>query len=585
MGRTKYPALAAALALMLVLGLLVGCGPKAGTPGQGQPEGAAGPEPGGTLFIGSLADVSTMNGIHVADTTSDMLTDMVDDSLVDVGPKLEYTPLLAERWETSSDGTTWTFYLRKNVKWHDGHPFTAEDVVFTYLAILHPEYTGVRAKNYSCLVGAEEYQAKLADLQKQKADGKLDDAQYQAQIMAAFEEFKAKGSIKALTDYAVQFVLKEPYAPFLDTMGINILPAHVLKDHMGKDMKDQEYSRKPIGCGAWRFVEWVTGERVVVEANPDYWGGRPYLDRIVVKVIPDQNTMNVALETQEIDCGTIIPEDFDRFKAMPHLNIYEYPELSYTYLGLNLLNPLFQDVRVRQAIAHAIDRETMIKEIFQGHGIVAHTHGNPICWDYNPDVPKYPYDPAKARQLLSEAGWSDPDNDRVLEKDGKEFAFTLMTNAGNKIREQAAVVSQEQLKAVGMKVTTQLVEWSTFVNKHLLAKNFEAVIVGWRLSPDPDSFTIWHSKGGPFNFVSYSNAQVDSLLEQGRRETDMEKRKPIYAEIQRILALEQPYVFLYFPNTIRGINKRVQGPIQGHPLDIFYNVHQWYIPKAQQGTT
>ncbi len=574
------------LVMLLAVSLVAaGCAPReeaeAPPPEEEKPEG---PVTGGILFDASIGDATTFNPIHVNDTASGLISDYVHSSLVDFDDKINVVPKLATSWEVSEDGKVWVFHLREGVKWHDGQPFTARDVAFTFLSILHPEYTGVRLRNYSSLLGFDEYQEKLSQIRSDYKDKKITEEEYKQAIMEAFEEFKAGGAIKIIDDHTIQFTLSEPYAPFLvQSMAMGIIPEHILKDHMGATMKDHDFTRKPIGTGRFKFKEWKTGEYISVVANDEYYEGRPYLDEIVVKIIPDQNTVMAALETGEIDMGGITPEAFERFSQMKHLQIFEGPTFSYTYMGYNLTNPLFQDVRVRQAIAHAIDKETIVAELFQGHGIPAWSHGSPARWDYNPDVPKFEYDPEKAKQLLAEAGWKDTDNDGILDKDGVKFKFLLQTNQGNKIREQAAVIIQQQLKEVGIEVEVELVEWNTFVNKVLLAKNFEAVIVGWALGVDPDAFSIWHSEGGPFNFISYQNERVDYLLEQGRKVMDQEQRKEIYAEFQKILAEEQPYLFLYFPNALTAVNVRVKGPITATPAGIRWNIEKWWIPKDLQG--
>ncbi len=542
-----------------------------------------GPERGGTFFSASIGDASTFNPILVNDTASSQISGKLFDSLISFDDKVNIIPELAEKWESSPDGLTWTFTLRPGLRWHDGTPLTTRDVKFTFESILHPFYTGVRVANYTSLAGVKEYRAELTGLNNQLKEKAITEAEHQEKSLAAFEAWKAQNALEIVDDRVIKLHLAETYAPFLpQAMGMGIIPEHLLKDVQGKAMADAEFNRKPVGNGAWKFKEWKTGEYVAIVANDDYWDGRPNVDEYVMKIIPDQNTVMVALEAREVDLGGVTPEEYDRFAQLKHLNLHEYPIFSYTYLGYNLTNPLFAQKEVRQAIAHAVNKEVLIDELLQGHGTVAWTHGSPARWDYNPDVKTYPYDPEKAKQMLDAAGWKVNPATGIREKDGKPFAFKLQTNQGNKQREAAAVVIQENLEAVGIKVEVELVEWSTFVNTVLLPKNFEAIIVGWSLGVDPDAFSIWHSKGGPFNFVSYENARVDELLEQGRKELDLDKRAAIYREIWAILAEDQPYLFLYYPNSIVAVNKRVLGPIGGTPVGIEWNIEDWWIPTKWQ---
>jgi len=539
-----------------------------------------GPSVGGQLVWASIGDVSFFNPILVEDTASERMMYRIFNGLFQLNDKLELVPVLAEKFSYSDDGTEWTFELRDDVYWHDGEKFTAEDVEFTFLAMLHPAYKGVRAENYRPLRGAAEYLDARRELSKKLADGEITDEEYMEQAVALFEEWRAKGAIEVVDDYKIKFHLDEPYAPFKSYISMRIIPEHLLTLETAGDKEDPFHTDRPIGTGPFKFVEWVRDDHVTLERNEDYFDEGPYIEKIVYKIIPDQNTIAMAMETGEVDLANLKPEDFDRLKNMDHLRPYEYPALSYTYMAYNLKNPLFQDKRVRHAIAHAVDRQAVVDEVLMGHGTVCHSHGSPVLWDYNPDVRKFEYDPDKARELLAEAGWEDTDGDGVLDKNGEKFGFTIQTNQGNKVREQSAVVIQQQLADVGIDVEVKLVEWNTFVQEVLLPKNFEVVIVGWALDEDPDAYEIWHTNGGPFNFVSFSNERIDEIYELGRVTLDQEKRKALYQEAQGILAEEQPYLFLYFRNDTYCLHDRFQGPIVATPARITWNVEKWYVPEG-----
>jgi len=204
-------------------------------------------------------------------------------------------------------------------------------------------------------------------------------------------------------------------------------------------------------------------------------------------------------------------------------------------------------------------------------------------WAYNTAVPVIPYDTVKAKALLAQVGWK-PGANGILQKNGKPFAFTLMTNQGNKIRALAAEVIQRQLQAIGIDVKIRIVEWSTFIHENLDKKNFEAIVMGWQLGRDPDAYGIWHSsqqKEGQYNFCGYSSATVDRLLDAGRREFNTEKRKKIYHEMHAQIAADLPYIFLYSPDSLSTIHKRFRGPEVG-PIGLGWNFIEWFVPKAEQ---
>jgi peptide/nickel transport system substrate-binding protein len=263
---------------------------------------------------------------------------------------------------------------------------------------------------------------------------------------------------------------------------------------------------------------------------------------------------------------------------------FRYPVFSYTYWGFNLKHPWFQDRRVRQAVAHAIDKSEIVDVVLFGLGSPATGPYVPNTWPYNPDVKKYEYNLEKAKELLDAAGWKDTDKDGTVDKDGRPFEFTILTNMGNSLRKNTATIIQWKLEKIGIKTEIRLLEWSTFINEFIDKRRFQAVILGWSIGIDPDQYDIWHSsKTGEkeFNFVSYSNQEVDALLEQGRRTFNIEERKKAYYRIQKILADELPYIFLYVPDATPIVHARFKG-IRPSPIGISYNLHKWYVPKNLQ---
>jgi peptide/nickel transport system substrate-binding protein len=263
---------------------------------------------------------------------------------------------------------------------------------------------------------------------------------------------------------------------------------------------------------------------------------------------------------------------------------YRYGDFAYTYLGYNLRRPMFQDRRVRQALSHAIDKQELVDGVLLGLGQIATGPYKPDTWPHNPNVRTYAHDPARARALLAEAGWRDENGDGILEKDGKPFSFTIVTNQGNDQRTKSGEIIQRRFREVGIDVKLRVIEWASFLKEFIDPGNFDAMILGWNIPPDPDGYNVWHSsKTGPgeLNFVHFQNAEVDQLLENGRRTLDRQQRKKIYDRFQEILAEEQPYTFLYVPDALPAVASRVRG-IKPAPAGISYNFIRWYVPESEQ---
>jgi peptide/nickel transport system substrate-binding protein len=245
---------------------------------------------------------------------------------------------------------------------------------------------------------------------------------------------------------------------------------------------------------------------------------------------------------------------------------------------------LFADKRVRQAIAYGVNKDEIIQGVLLGLGKEATGPYKPGTWVYNSNVKTYPYNPEKARELLSDAGWRDTDGDGILDKDGQPFEFEIITNQGNEIRAKCAEIIQRRLGEIGVKVKIRILEWAAFVNDFINKRRFDATILGWTVPLDPDIYDVWHSsKMGPkeLNFISYKNDEVDALIEKGRETFDQGARKKYYNRIQEILAEEQPYLFLYVPDALPIIHARFRG-VEPAPLGIGHNFIKWYVPKEEQ---
>jgi len=416
----------------------------------------------------------------------------------------------------SRDEPAITFKLRRGVRWHDGKPFTAADVLFTYHAFMDEKVASPRRSSYELI-----------------------------------------RKVETPDDLTVRAVYKRPYSPAALSWMMGILPSHILK---GKDTRwwAEHYNRAPIGTGPFKFEEWRTNQIITMRKNPDYWEGEPHLDRVVMRFIPDPLSLRLCFETGEIDVLGVQPHALGAMRKNPDYRIISDLSKSYVYVGWNLQRPLFQDKRVRHALAHAVNVPAIIKYVLYGQGVQSRGIYHPNYFWANNDIEPLEYDPERAKRLLAEAGWKDRDNEGYLVKDGKRFAFTLITNQGNEIRKDIVTLVQSDLKKLGIDVDVAIYEWTVFIGKKIDTHEFDACVLGWTSPPNFDQYQLWHSsqsKPGGLNFVSYANPEVDRLIELARSEFDHELIKKYCRKIQRIIYDDQPYLFLYVPMATAALHK------------------------------
>ncbi|MEJ2716227.1 MAG: peptide-binding protein [Deltaproteobacteria bacterium] len=502
------------------------------------------PAYGDMIIRGSIGDATVLLPVLANDGASFDIINLIYNGLVKYNKDIKLVGDLAERWEISEDKLKIRFFLRKNVKWQDGKPFTARDVEYTYKLYVNP----TTPTSYA-------------------------------------SDFLRVKDFRVLDDYTVEVTYGKPYAPALGSWGQGMLPRHLLE---GTEVTQSPLRRHPVGTGPYRFGEWKTGEKIVLNAYKDYFDGRPYINRVLTRVIPDLATMFLELKAGRIDQMGLTPLQFRRqtsskwFKE--NFNKYKYLSFNYTYLGYNLKDWKFKDRLVRQALTTAINRKSIVQGVLLGLGTVAYTPYKPDTYWYNPNVKKFPYDPEKAKKMLAEAGWKDLNGDGILEKDGKPFEFTIITNQGNEMRKNAATIIQRDLKQVGVRARIRVIEWAAFLKNFIDRRNFEVCLLGWGIGIDPNQIDIWDSRKTSeheLNFISYNNKEVDRLLELGVLTYDRKERKKYYDKFQEIIAEDQPYTFLYVAQTLPIINSRFHG-IKPAPIGIGYNFDKWYVPKPLQ---
>lgn len=501
----------------------------------------SGPAYGDMYVSASIGDASYLNPVLASDSASGAINGLVYNGLIKYDKDIRLVGDLAQSWTVSPDGKVITFYLRKNVRWHDGIPFSAKDVKFTY--------------------------------------EKLVDASVKTPYSSDYLLVK---ELKIIDDYTLRVTYKEPFAPALESWGMGIIPEHIFSKG---DFNSHPANRNPVGTGPYKFKEWKTDEKIVLEANTDYFEGKPYISRYIYRIIPDQAVQFLELRHESIDDMGLTP---DQWKAYPEFfinyNKFRYSAFTYTYLGFNLKNPLFADKKMRKAIAYGINKLEIIDGVLLGMGKAATGPFPAQSWAYNSKIKDYEYNPEKSKELIASLGWEYLARDGYFYKNGRRLEFNLLSNQGNKMRSLSAEIIQAHLKKIGIKVNIRIIEWSSFVNQFINKKNFDAVILGWGLGRDPDQYSIWHSgqsKEGGYNFISYSNPEVDRLLEEGRREFDRSKRLKIYHRVHELIFDDVPYVFLYYPEALTVVHKRFNGP-EAAPLGIGWNFHKWWSPKNEQ---
>jgi peptide/nickel transport system substrate-binding protein len=551
----------------------------------GQPTSAA-PVTGDWLIAHILSDPEQLNPLTSNDAGASSLLGNIFESLLRRDPRtLELRPHLAiARPEISADKLEYTFKIRQDAHFQDGQPLTAEDVLFSLKAIKCPLVNAPFQRVY--------YES-------------IDDA-------------------RLLDPSTIRFRAKEPY--FLNENvlgGIDVLPRHYYdpenllqevtvaelagdyakhEEHVRKFAQhfNQSYSRNPMGSGPYKFKSWSTGQEVVLERDPQYWGtGKEGIDQVYVdarksRVINNMDAALVNLKAGNLDTMGLQPLQHlrqtsgGRFEKEYAKYIYSTP--SYSYIGWNNAHPIFQDMRVRQAMTYFTNREQMVKTILFDLGQVVDSPIYRFRPEYDETLFSYPYDPQKALALLGEAGWKDTDGDGILDKeiDGQRmpFRFEIKFNSGNDIRKSVGLALQDELRKHGIDANVRALDWTIFLDE-VRNHKFDAVILGWAMSVnEPDAYQVWHSsqaENRSSNMISYKNPRVDAILEEYRRTFDANKRIEQYREFQRILNVEQPYTFLFMQKAVTAVSRRFQGVevlASGglRPLE-------WWVPKAQQKYT
>jgi peptide/nickel transport system substrate-binding protein len=509
---------------------------------------------GGTAIVGIIGDIPDINPLTATDYNADQMRQFVlFMPLLTYDERFEPVPHLARSWEIGPDTSTLTFHLRDDVYWHDGVKTTAYDLKYSYDMVRDPA-TGFPNTAFWTHYGAAE----------------------------AVDSFTFR-------------IAMEPHAEFLDPWRtFTAVPRHVLEGTPSAELRNHPFStRSPLGNGPFRFVSREQGQSWTFEANerfPAELGGRPYLDRIVYRVIPEPATLLTELLTGRIDYYIQpTPEQARRIETANGVRLHTYPDRAFVILGWNQRRPMFEDVRVRRALTMAIDRQAIVDGIVYGYGEVANSTVPPFYWQYDEQAgADLGYDPEGARRLLAEAGWT-PGPDGILRNArGQPFRFTALTNVGNQERIDILQRVQSDLRQVGIALQPQALEWGTLLDRinDPRRREFDAVLIGWVTEFKINDKDLFHcdKRDEPFQWVGHCNPEVDQLLEQLPRIVDRRQALPLWQRYQRLISRDQPYTFLYFQQRREGISDRLRN-VSPDARGDWVGVREWWIaPGARRGS-
>jgi peptide/nickel transport system substrate-binding protein len=542
-----------ALALAIVVIALSACSKISTSTVQNGP--AAGGTIPGTLRFAYISEPTSLNPILRKEAISTDLDLLLYGFFFNLDDKEHWVPELAlavptyENGGISKDGLTLTYHLRHGVKWHDGEPFTSHDVVFTTHAILN------QANN--------------------------------VQDRSGWDQLNPKDPVDAPDAYTVVFHLKKIYAPavavFFSEPGYPVLPAHILEKY--PDINQVPFNNHPIGTGPFKFVKWKHGESVEYTANPDYWRGPPKLKRVIYKIIPTENTILTQLKTGEIDAWFRAPSNlYPEFQKLQGYRVQLEPANLFAHIDLNMKNPIFNDIRVRQAINYAIDKPRLIHDVTHDVNVPAYEDQPSFSWAYEPDVMHFDYDAQKAAQLLDDAGWKmGPDGIRV-NKDGQKLAFNLSTATGSATGEAAEVLTQQMLKQVGIDASIKNYPTALFFAGYqqggILQKgNYDVALFSWVAGVDPGDdeaiYTCYSIPPKGQNNMFWCDPRIDAAQKLALSTYDQATRKKYYSVFEKILASESVTIFSWFQRSIYVTNPHFKNFKPAPAVSSNWNSWEW----------
>ena len=504
---------------------------------------------GGALNYGEYGRPATLDPVTSNDMIALRICELVFNGLVGIDQKQEIVPELAERWDISDNGRTYTFYLRNDVTWHarDGEQpvkFSADDVIFTYNIMMHPQTITPLKVRYEFI-----------------------------------------DAVAKVDDYTVQFTLKRPILNALAKFSFKIIPKHGLQNPEFISREDP-FAQNPIGTGPYMLKN-ITAEReIILVANENYFKGRPHIDKFIARPFADQNIMGQALMFNAIDMIVLVNHrDIPQIQGDKRFVMQPYNALSYSFFGFNNRNPLLADKRVRKAFSYALNREEMLNSFFQGQGTIISGPFAPGSWAYNLDVQPLAYDPQKAQELLTEAGFARGD-DGIMEKDGQKLSLTLKVPIAKESEAVKRVILafRNYLSKIGVEINAEFQEWMAWKEDIFRDHDFDIMFASWVFDDSADISSLFHSAEiGPWknNFGAFSNPDVDSLIVESKLTLDHEKRRTINRKLHALIADENPYTFLWTITNYAAYNKKLRR-VAIHPYKFFSFADDWFIPMSEQ---
>lgn len=547
--------LSVALAAVLSASLLVGCGNKGGGSSSGQAKDTI-------VYSMNTAPEGIFNPLISNVNIDKYVTSVVYASLMTVNDKGEQEPYLATESKVSDDMKKITYTLSDKAVWHDGEKVTANDVAYTFKAMADPNYTGGYYGDVQAVKGAEAYH-----------NGEAEDIE----------------GIKVIDDKTIEIEFEKVYAPGVTNLGnVEIIPEHIWsKVDPGEWTKQTELLNNPVGCGPYKLTEYKTGSHVKFEAATDFFGGEVKTPNLVFKAI-NADTTQAEFKGGNVDIANVESlrkADIDALTS-EGLKTVSYDNYMFTYMGFNLRKESLKDAKVRQAIMYAIDRQSILDNIVEGRGSIVNAPLLPSSWAYpeESELEQYKYDVEKAKSLLKEAGWEDKDGDGIVENaNGEKLELTIDCQNDHEVRQKTATAIQESLKAAGIAVEIDTMEYSALMDKAVANHDFDLYMMGNTLSLDPDPKPMWDSaaiSNEPgvigYNIVAYNNPETDKLIEEGNATLDQNERKSIYGEFAKILNRDVPEAYLFCQNVERVYNPGLEG-YKPSTFNEFYNVHNWVI--------
>ena len=505
-----------------------------------------GPTRSRTLVVGEISDYESLNPMGTTDAHARDVYNLLFLLMLEEQPDfLTFGPRLAESYEFSADRFTLTFHLRKGVVWSDGVPVTARDVAATFRAQKNP-----------------------------------------ATMWASTHLKERIDSVSVIDDWTVAYHFNTVY-PYqvMDANDGVILPAHVIEKVKPEEIRNIPIEQFP-GDGPYKVFKWTKGQALELVRNDRYFEkGKPSINRVVFKIVPDQVALLTQLKSGEIDCLEMPPykDVADLEKNHPELQVFEYENIAYNYIGWNEARQPFDNPRVRRALAMAIDCQRIIDNIYYGYAKPCTSPLPPLFWAYDPDIAPIPYDTIEARKILAAEGFKDTNHDGWLERGRKRFEFELLTGSGNQRRLDTQIMVQSMLRSIGVKANPAALEWTTALERQK-SSDFDAIVASWRVGTKLDLSPIWSCesrKPGGYNRVGYCNPRVDSLNAAATQMLDFDKAKPLFFKAQELIYRDQPYAFLNLPRAVVAVNRRFTD-VAPDAISAYHRLQDWKVSPVKK---